>query len=66
MPALTTEFAKLRRCKVTWATLGGLSMGPLGLSLFMWIVREPGRAAQMGLLARRPTSRGSRRRGRRT
>lgn len=47
---LTTEFMKLRRSKVTWATLGGLSMGPLGLSLFMWIVREPGRAAQMGLL----------------
>ncbi|MDO8880534.1 MAG: ABC transporter permease [Coriobacteriia bacterium] len=47
---LTTEFMKLRRCKVTWATLGGLSMGPLGIALFMWIVREPGRAAQMGLL----------------
>ncbi len=48
--ALATEFLKLRRCKVTWATLGGLSMGPLGLALFMWIVREPGRAAQLGLL----------------
>jgi ABC-type transport system involved in multi-copper enzyme maturation permease subunit len=47
---LATEFAKLRRCKVTWATLGGLSMGPLGIALFMWIVREPGRAAQLGLL----------------
>lgn len=47
---LAAEFAKLRRCKVTWATLGGLSMGPLGIALFMWIVREPGRAAQLGLL----------------
>ncbi len=47
---LITEFAKLRRCKVTWATLGGLSLGPLGIALFMWIVREPGRAAQLGLL----------------
>lgn len=47
---LTTEFAKLRRCKVTWATLAGLSLGPLGIALFMWIVREPGRAAQLGLL----------------
>jgi len=47
---LRTEFLKLRRCKVTWGTLGGLSMGPLGLALFMWIVREPGRAAQLGLL----------------
>ena len=25
-------------------------MGPLGIALFMWIVREPGRAAQLGLL----------------
>lgn len=50
MAALTTEFLKLRRCQVTWFTLGGLSMGPLGLALFMWIIREPGRAAQLGLL----------------
>jgi len=47
---LGTEFMKLRRSKVTWATLGGLAMGPLGIALFMWIVREPGRAAQLGLL----------------
>jgi ABC-type transport system involved in multi-copper enzyme maturation permease subunit len=47
---ITTEFMKLRRSKVTWATLAGLSMGPLGVALFMWIVREPGRAAQLGLL----------------
>jgi ABC-2 type transport system permease protein len=47
---LTTEFMKLRRCKVTWFTLAGISLGPLGIALFMWIVREPGRAAQLGLL----------------
>lgn len=47
---LATEFLKLRRCKVTWGTLGGLSLGPLGIALFMWIVREPGRAAKLGLL----------------
>jgi ABC-2 type transport system permease protein len=47
---LVTEFAKLHRSKTTWATFGGLSMGPLGIALFMWIVREPGRAAQLGLL----------------
>jgi ABC-2 type transport system permease protein len=41
---------KLRRCKVTWATLAALSMGPLGIALFMWILREPDRAAQLGLL----------------
>jgi ABC-2 type transport system permease protein len=48
--ALATEFLKLRRSKVTWGTLAGLSLGPLGLALFMWIIREPGRAAQLGLL----------------
>ncbi len=47
---LLTEFVKLRRCRVTWFTLAGLSMGPLGIALFMWIVREPGRAAELGLL----------------
>lgn len=47
---LATEFMKLRRCKVTWATLAGLSMAPLGIALFMWIIREPERAAELGLL----------------
>lgn len=47
---LLTEFVKLRRSKVTWLTLATLSMGPLGIALMMWIVREPGRAAQLGLL----------------
>ncbi len=47
---LATEFAKLRRSKVTWGTLATLSMAPLVIALFMWIVREPGRAAQLGLL----------------
>jgi ABC-2 type transport system permease protein len=47
---LATEFLKLHRCKVTWFSLAALSLGPLGMALFMWIVREPGRAAQLGLL----------------
>ncbi len=47
---LSTEFLKLRRCKVTWATIAALSMGPLGIALFMWILREPDRAASLGLL----------------
>ncbi|HEY5249290.1 MAG TPA: ABC transporter permease, partial [Dermatophilaceae bacterium] len=47
---LTTEFLKLRRSKVTWLSLAALSLGPLGIALFMWIVREPGRAAQLGLV----------------
>ena len=49
-PVLTTEFRKLHRSKVTWLSLAALSVGPLGIALFMWIVREPGRAAQLGLL----------------
>jgi ABC-type transport system involved in multi-copper enzyme maturation permease subunit len=48
--ALTAEFLKLRRCKVTWSSLAVFCMGPLGIALMMWIVREPGRAAQLGLL----------------
>jgi len=47
---LATEFLKLRRSKVTWLTLAALSIGPLAIALMMWIVREPGRAAQLGLL----------------
>lgn len=47
---LATEFLKLRRSKVTWATLAALSLGPLAIALMMWIVREPGRAAHLGLL----------------
>ena len=35
---------------MTWFTLAGLSMGPLGIALFMWILREPERAASLGLL----------------
>ena len=47
---LATEFLKLRRSKVTWLTLAALSIGPLAIALMMWIVREPGRAAKLGLL----------------
>lgn len=47
---LATEFLKLRRSKVTWLSLAALSIGPLAIALMMWIVREPGRAAQLGLL----------------
>jgi ABC-2 type transport system permease protein len=47
---IRTEFMKLHRCRVTWFTLAGLSMGPLGIALFMWIVREPRRASELGLL----------------
>jgi ABC-2 type transport system permease protein len=48
--AVATELLKLRRSKVTWGTLLAFSIAPLAIALFMWIVREPGRAAQLGLL----------------
>ena len=47
---IVTEFAKLRRSAVPWVTLGGLMCGPLALALFIWIVRDPDRAASLGLL----------------
>jgi ABC-type transport system involved in multi-copper enzyme maturation permease subunit len=47
---LATELLKLRRSKVPWLSLIVLSLGPLAIGLFMWIVREPGRADQLGLL----------------
>ena len=47
---LATEFLKLRRSKVVWLSFVALSLGPLGIALLMWIVREPGRAASLGLL----------------
>jgi len=47
---IATEFLKLRRARVTWFSLAALSLGPLAIALFMWIVREPGRAGKLGLL----------------
>lgn len=44
------ELAKLRRTTTPWVTLGALMMGPLVLALFLWIVKDPDRAAQFGLL----------------
>jgi hypothetical protein len=47
---IATELFKLRRSKVPWFSSVALSLGPLAIALMMWIVREPGRAAQLGLL----------------
>lgn len=45
-----TELMKLRRSRVPPLTLLAFALGPLGGALFMWIAKEPGRAAQLGLL----------------
>lgn len=45
-----TELLKLRRSRVPPLTLLAFALGPLGTGLFMWIVLEPGRAAELGLM----------------
>lgn len=45
-----TEFAKLRRSVVPFATLAVILAAPWGVALFMWILRDPQRAADLGLL----------------
>jgi ABC-2 type transport system permease protein len=47
---VATELLKLRRSAVPWVTLGAILCGPLGVALLMWIVRDPARAASLGLL----------------
>jgi ABC-type transport system involved in multi-copper enzyme maturation permease subunit len=47
---VAAEFLKLRRSKVTWLTFAALALAPLGIALLMWIVRDPDRAARLGLL----------------
>ena len=48
-----TELLKLRRSAVTWLTWLAFSIMPLVGGLFMWIVREPARAARLGLLGQK-------------
>ncbi len=45
-----TELLKLRRSKVTWLTWLAFSIAPVAGGLFMWILKEPGRAQSLGLL----------------
>ncbi|MBN1596406.1 ABC transporter permease [candidate division FCPU426 bacterium] len=50
---LAAEFLKLRRSKITWISWLAFSIMPLATGLFVWIVKEPGRAAQLGLLGQK-------------
>jgi len=45
-----TELIKLRRSVVPWATLAVILIAPWMIALLMWIVRDPDRAASLGLL----------------
>jgi ABC-2 type transport system permease protein len=48
---ITSElFVKLRRSNAVWGTMLAASLGPCGIALFMWILREPARARSLGLL----------------
>jgi ABC-2 type transport system permease protein len=51
--AIAAEFIKLRRAKITWLTALGVAIGPLFGGLFMWILEEPGRAEQLGLMGQK-------------
>ncbi|UCG43568.1 MAG: ABC transporter permease, partial [candidate division WOR-3 bacterium] len=48
--ALWCELLKVRRSRLPLWTALGLSMGPLFGALFMFIMKDPERARQMGLL----------------
>ena len=50
---LATEFLKLRHTRITVLTWLASSIIPLVGGLFMWIVREPERARQLGLLGQK-------------
>ncbi len=52
------ELTKLRRTGAPWVTLGSLMTGPLFLALFMWIMLDPARAAEFGLLGTKATMSG--------
>jgi len=50
---LVAEVVKLRRSKITWLSWLAFSIMPLAGGLFMWIVKEPERAAKLGLLGQK-------------
>lgn len=47
---IAAEFAKLRRSGVPWVTAAVMVVAVLGAALLIWIVRDPERAASLGLL----------------
>jgi len=53
MSVLRTEFAKLRRSKVTWATFAAQLFMGLVAGLFVWILGNPGMAERLGLIGQK-------------
>ncbi len=50
---LAAEFLKLRRSRITWLSWLAFSVMPLAGALFVWIVKEPERAARLGLMGQK-------------
>jgi len=50
---VVTELMKLRRSKITWLSWLAFSVMPLTGGLFMWIAKEPARAARLGLVGQK-------------
>ncbi len=50
---IVTEFLKMRHSKVTWLSWLTFSIMPLATGLFVWIAKDPERAAQLGLLGQK-------------
>jgi ABC-2 type transport system permease protein len=48
-----TELLKLRRSPITWLSWLAFSVMPLAGGLFIWIVKEPGRASRLGLMGQK-------------
>lgn len=50
LAAIRVEFLKARRSRVPWGIAAGFSLGPAVGGFFMLILKDPGRARQLGLL----------------
>ena len=50
---VATEFRKLRRCKVTWVTLGVYAIMTGMSGFFLWILKNPGMAETIGLIGQK-------------
>ena len=48
--AVAAEFLKARRSRIPWGIAAGFSLAPLVGGLFMFILKDPERARQLGLL----------------
>jgi ABC-2 type transport system permease protein len=57
--ALATELLKSRRSKVPWTIAASFSLAPLVGGLFMFIIADPERATQFGLLGTKAQLRGA-------